>query len=256
MADSGQGPSLAAVALRWLQDSRRVRGAAGTAKFLAEELWETLKDSLPERRRSRFGDIAYDCDHAVDTTWARLPWRIRVRELFAERLYQPTMPEEFDEVMQHLAQVDFTGFTFVDLGSGKGRALLMASMYPFERVLGVEVQPELHRIALRNLAAFRDPAQRCRHIESCCRDAREFDFPETPLLVYMFNPFPDYVLRSVLERLEEPLRRNPRPLYIVYNAPWEMHVLAETPWLERLVNAERYQIYRGAISDKQLAISS
>jgi hypothetical protein len=251
MANSGQGPSLAAVAWRWLHDSRRVRGTTGTVKFLAEELWEMLKDSLPDRRRSRFGDIGYDCDHAVDTTWARLPWRIRLRELFAERLYQPTAPEEFDEVMQRLGQVDFTGFTFIDLGSGKGRALLMASMYPFERVLGVEVQPELHRIALRNLAAFCHPSQRCRHIESCCLDAREFEFPETPLLVYMFNPFPDYELSTVLDRLGESLRRNPRPVYIVYNAPWEMHVLAETPWLERLVDAPRYQIYKAAMSDEQ-----
>jgi len=247
MAEVGHSPSLAAVAWRWLGDSRAARGALGTAKYLAGQLWEVLQDSLPARQRSRFGDINYDCDHGVDTTWARLAWRIRLREVFSERLYQPTVPEEFDEIMQHLASVDFAGFTFVDLGSGKGRALLMAAMYPFERVLGVEVQPELHRIAEQNLAASDHAGWQCSQVESCCLDAREFEFPETPLLVYLFNPFPEYVLRSVMERLGESLRRNPRLAYVVYNAPWEAHVLADADWLERMVNEERYQIYRARL---------
>ncbi len=244
MKEAGQTPSLAAVARRWLRDSRRARGAGGSLKFLAGQAWELLRDSLPERRRSRFGDIDYDCDHGVDTTWARLPWSVRLREVFSERLYQPTPPEEFEQIMQHLAQVDFSRCTFVDLGSGKGRVLLMAAMYPFARVLGVEVQPELHRIAERNLASPRPAGWQCEQIESCCLDAREFEFPETPLLVYLFNPFPDYVLRIVLDRLGESLRGNPRAAYVIYNAPWETKVVGDARWLEKLVDDSRYQIFR------------
>ena len=193
-SQSNRPPSLASAVLRWQRDSFRARGLAGSFRYLAEQFVECVKDSLPERRRSRFGDIDYDCDHAVDTTWARLPISVRLREVFSERLYQPTVEEEFAEIMQHLATVDFETFTFIDLGSGKGRALLLAAMYPFAHIVGVEVQPELDAIARQNIERFDESGQQCHSIESVCADAREYDFPLTDLVVYLFNPFPDYVL--------------------------------------------------------------
>ena len=240
-------PPLRNIAGRWLRDSLRVRGARGTLKYLAEQSWEVLKDSMPERRRSRFGDIDYDCDYGVDTTWARLPWRVRLREVFSERLYQPTSPDEFDVIMQHLASVDFSQFTFIDMGSGKGRVLLMAAMYPFRHVIGVEVQPDLHAIAEQNIEMFDVSGRQCTRIESVCMDAREFQFPQTPLLVYLFNPFPDYVLRNVLENLGRSLAENPRITYVAYNAPFEQHAFVGLDWLERIVHHERYQVYRARV---------
>src|SRR6266487_940212 len=142
--DRSSGPvSLAAAARRWQRDSFRARGMLGSLRYLTGQVVECLRDSTPERRRSRFGDIDYDCDHAVDTTWARLPLSVRLREIFSERLYQPTVEEEFAQILRCLSGIDLSAFTFVDLGSGKGRALLIASMYPFARIVGVEVQPEL-----------------------------------------------------------------------------------------------------------------
>ena len=240
-------PPLHNVAGRWLRDSLRVRGAGATLKYLAEQSWEVLKDSMPERRRSRFGDIDYDCDYGVDTTWARLPWRVRLREVFSERLYQPTAPDEFDTIMQHLTTVDFSKFTFIDMGSGKGRVLLMAAMYPFLQIMGVEVQPDLHAIAEQNIEMFNVPGRQCESIVSVCMDAREFEFPETPLLVYLFNPFPDYVLRNVLENLGCSLAVNPRTTYVAYNAPFEQHAFADLDWLVKIVQHERYQIYRACL---------
>ena len=174
MTQSNRPPSLAAAALRWQRDSIRARGFVGSFRYLADQFVECVKDSLPERRRSRFGDIDYDCDHAVDTTWARLPLSVRLREVFSERLYQPTVEEEFAAIMQHLATVDFATYTFIDLGSGKGRALLLAAMYPFARIVGVEVQPELDAIARQNIERFDEPGQQCHKIESVCADAREY----------------------------------------------------------------------------------
>jgi len=40
--------------------------------------------------------------------------------------------------------IDLSKFTFIDLGAGKGRALLMASDYLFQKIIGVEFMPELH----------------------------------------------------------------------------------------------------------------
>jgi predicted RNA methylase len=237
-------PSLARVIARWLRDSLRARGLSGTMHYLREQFVECFKDSLPERRRSRFGDIDYDCDHAVDTTWARLPISVRLREVFSERLYQPTVETEFAEIMQQLAAVDFERFTFIDMGSGKGRVLLMAAMYPFARVIGVEVQPQLHAIANRNIMAFSDPGRQSPLIESICADAREFEFPPGNLVVYLFNPFPDYVLREVLAKLVASARREPRQIYVLYNAPFERQEFEHIPDMRSFHRTAQYELYR------------
>jgi predicted RNA methylase len=244
MSQSNRTPSLASAVLRWQRDSFRARGLAGSFKYLAEQFVECVKDSLPERRRSRFGDIDYDCDHAVDTTWARLPISVRLREVFSERLYQPTVEEEFAEIMQHLATVDFETFTFIDLGSGKGRALLLAAMYPFVHIVGVEVQPELDTIARQNIECFHESGQQCHSIESVCVDAREYHFPLTDLVVYLFNPFPDYVLREVLTNLVASARRTPRSIVVLYNAPFEKQEFERIPELRQYYETSQYQLYR------------
>lgn len=230
--------------VRWQRDSIRARGLAGSLRYLAEQFVECVKDSLPERRRSRFGDIDYDCDHAVDTTWARLPLSVRLREVFSERLYQPTVEEEFARIMQHLATVDLETFTFIDLGSGKGRALLLAAMYPFTHITGVEVQPELDAIARRNIEQFNEPGQQCRSLESLCADAREYEFPLSSIVLYLFNPFPDYVLRDVLANLVSSARRAPRPIFVLYNAPFEKQEFERYPELRRYYETSQYALYR------------
>ena len=204
---------------------------------------DCIKDSTPERRRSRFGDIEYDCDHAVDTTWARLPLSVRLREIFSERLYQPTVEEEFAEIMRRLEDIDLTAFTFVDLGSGKGRALLMASMYPFARIIGVEVQPELDAIARQNIEVFARPGQLCRRIESLCADAREYHVPAENLVLYLFNPFPAYVLREVLEKLVDSAKRAPRPIFVLYNAPFERQEFERIAEFEPYCESPQFLIY-------------
>lgn len=244
MSDSIAKPTLASAVLRWLRDSVRARGVVGSLKYLGSQFVECVKDSLPERRRSRFGDIDYDCDHAVDTTWARLPLSVRLREVFSERLYQPTVEEEFCSIMGHLAGVDLRTYTFIDLGSGKGRALLLASMYPFWHIAGVEVQPELDAVARDNIERFFDEEQQCHTIESICRDAREYDFPLTNIVLYLFNPFPDYVLREVLEKLIESARMAPRSIYVLYNAPFEKQEFERIPELRRSYENSQYQLYR------------
>lgn len=242
-SQQNQQPTIARAFARMVHESIRHRGVPQTVRFLAQQAWEIILDTLPERRRSRFGDIDYDCDYGVDTTWARLPWRVRLRELTTERLYQPTEPEEFKDLMSKVL-VDFCEYTFLDLGSGKGRALLLASEYPFQKIIGVEIQPDLHRIAEENIARFSSPEQKCRRISVWCGDARTFVFPPEPLLLYLFNPFPEYVFEKVLANLEESLRSHPRSIYIVYNTPLAKGPIENAAFLEKLRETDRYQLYR------------
>ena len=197
----------------WLRNSLRVRGTVGTLLYAVRSGWEFLRDLTPARRRLRYGDLDYDWQHRVDTTWSNISLRTRLRELFAEGQYQATDPLLFSEIMSSLP-IDPHQFTFLDFGSGKGRVLLMASQYPFRRIIGVELLPELHAIAEQNVRNYKQGGE-ARRIQLWQGDARQFAPPPEPLLVYLNNPFPEHVLREITTNL----RRHPHKVVIVYANP-------------------------------------
>jgi SAM-dependent methyltransferase len=169
-------------------------------------------------------------------------WRDRLIGIFHSP-YQPTEPALFQEMIAQLPS-ELNRFVFVDLGSGKGRALLMASDYPFRRILGVELLPELDRVAQENIRRYKNPSQRCATIESICADARGFEFPDDPLVLYLFNPLPEDGLIQVMESLSRSLGRNPREVWVVYHNPVLERVLASNPALKRVGGTAQYVLYR------------
>jgi hypothetical protein len=226
----------------WIRDAVRTRGAVGALRFYAAGLVELLRDLTPARRRSRYGDIDFDFEHGVDTTWATLSFRTRFREWLRDVQYQPSEPELFRDMIESLP-VTPEGFVFIDLGSGKGRTLLMASDYPFRRIIGLELLPELNKIARQNIARYRSDQQKCFAIESHAGDARKFAFPAEPTVLYLFNPFPEPVLREVLSRLESSVRATPRPVYVIYHNLVHEAVFAECSWLRPIHRTHQFAIY-------------
>lgn len=92
-------------------------------------------------------------------------------------------------------------YSFVDVGAGKGRALLLATELPFRKVIGVEISEELSRIAQRNVARWSHLAKPKAKIRVVCEDAANFRWPRTPLLVYLYNPFACTLVAQLAERL-------------------------------------------------------
>jgi len=131
---SAREPKLIETVLQWWKDRRKGDRFSSTLWELITLLLEFLRDSTPERRRRRYGDVQYDWDNRVNTTSATVGWRNRLLGIFCSP-YQPTEPLLFHEMMGAL-RIDFNEFTFIDLGSGKGRVLLMAADYPFRRIAG------------------------------------------------------------------------------------------------------------------------
>ena len=238
---AGRKHELRQAVLNWWADRRPRDGFAASLRILLSELWGFVLESMPEQRRRRYGDVEYDWDHGVDTTSATVGWRERLLGVFHSP-YQPSEPGLFHEMLQSLP-TDFTGFTFVDLGSGKGRTLLMASDYPFRKIIGVELLPELHRVASENLRKYASEKQTCRTLEARCGDAREFNFPADPIVLYLFNPLPEASLRTVVQNLERSLREYPRKVLVIYHNPLLEHVLAASLVLKRTGGTHQYSVY-------------
>ena len=205
-----------------------------------------VRDLSPSRRRSRYGDIDFDFEHDVDTTWATVTLRTRIREWLSGGQYQPSEPALFRAIIEALP-VAPDGFTFIDLGSGKGRTLLMASSYPFHRIIGMELLGELNTIAVQNISRYRSDAQRCFAIESHTGDARYFDFPAEPTLLYLFNPFPRHIWREVLANLHDSLVTAPRSVYVIYHNPVHEDIPNSQSWLHQRNRTHQFVIYEAAL---------
>ncbi|MGA7079120.1 MAG: class I SAM-dependent methyltransferase [Terriglobales bacterium] len=229
----------------WRREQTQEKGAASATSLLLRNLWSFVRESTPERRRQRYGDMEYDWKHRVNTTSGTVGWRARLLGMFHSP-YQPTDPALFQEMMTSLP-IAFEQFTFVDLGSGKGRTLLMASEYPFRKIVGVELLAELHHAAEENIRAYRNPAQRCRQIESIMADAREFELPADPLVLYLFNPLPKRELSEVLQRLAKSLEQAARPVWVVYHNPLHETMLGASGFLEKVNGTPQYSVYRAII---------
>jgi SAM-dependent methyltransferase len=91
--------------------------------------------------------------------------------------------------------------TFVDLGAGMGRVVLLAARRPFRAVIGVEISPALVEIARENLSSVRDAKRVARDVKIIRADAARYVFPRGDLVVFMYNPFRGPVLDDVLARL-------------------------------------------------------
>ena len=217
-------------------------------------LWRTVREALaalgrallqltPARRAARYGDLDYDLEQSVDTTQANVGFRTQLKAFLAGNPYFASEPWLFEQMMQALP-VRFQDFTFIDLGSGKGRALLMAAAYGFKLIVGVEFLPELHHAAetnIRKFAAERKPPMR---IQSLCMDALDFQFPAGPLVVYLFNPFLEPAFAAVLKNLRRSWEQDPRPIYVAYRYVEFERLLAESGWLEKAAGTEQWAIYK------------
>jgi hypothetical protein len=86
-------------------------------------------------------------------------------------------------------------------------------------------------------------------------DARDYEFPNTPIVLYLFNPFPVYVMEKVIENLKQSLRENPREVYVIYNAPWERAVLDRSGFLEKYAETPQYILYKAVPFNRLTVVS-
>ncbi len=160
--------------------------------------------------------------------------------------YEATQTLDFPLLMSRLEIVPHD-YTFVDYGSGMGRVILSAAEFPFRSVVGVELSEQLHLQANRNIQTFRSRWQRCTDVQSMWGDAAEFDIPDTPLVLYFYNPFDAVVISQVLDRIAASFRTRPRRIVILYLNPVHERVMNECRWLRRVTdlgfNESEWRIY-------------
>lgn len=118
--------------------------------------------------------------------------------------------------------------SIVDFGSGKGGALITFAKYPFSKITGVELSPELTAIAGKNLKKLN-----IENVNLVVSDAAEFTDLDGYNYFYFFSPFPAGVMRAVVKNIASSLAGKPRNMVIIYFNP-EFHdsVVTDSPFVK------------------------
>ena len=170
--------------------------------------------------------------------------------------YFGVAPSVFREVLrrwrQHRPAAPIEQTTFIDVGAGMGRAMLIAALQPFRAVVGVELNPALVRLARRNMTRWRKIANPQAPMRMVSGDATDFPFPDGPCVAFLFNPFGATVMRRLLKGMSRSFARRPGELDVLYVNNEQESVLEAQPGFVRLFNGQVKRSRRDAKADFEI----
>lgn len=194
-----------------LPAASRLRRATQPARALGDHLLERLYGRDLDTAQS---EIKLDHFHPERGTYQASSWRFLPRVLSRKNIAP--------------------GDVFIDFGAGKGRVVYQAARYPFARVIGVEIAPDLAEVARRNIERNRRRLS-CPNVEIVTADAAKYGVPDDVTVAYLYHPFAGATFRTVVDSLVDSLERRPRRMRLIYACPaMERELLSWAPFtLER-----------------------
>jgi SAM-dependent methyltransferase len=190
-------------AIAWTSRNVRHRGFLTTFQIVLT----TVEDTLFDRR---FG-----------TETARPMWSDQFDASLTNRAhavsYQATKARPFRSLLRRLPFPD--GSTFVDVGSGKGKVLLLAAQHPFKRVIGIEFSRPLCAQARKNIEIFRGRVRGLAPIEVFEGDVTHHALHGEENVFFLYNPFDAVILGQFVESLRCSVATHPRQIWLIYSAP-------------------------------------
>jgi SAM-dependent methyltransferase len=219
--------------VRWAVKSLRHKGIKQTAAIASNVLI----------------DLSFDWRHGTDTMrWVQPDALGALTSNQAHSApYQATKVRPFLQLLRALRLP--LDCNFVDIGSGKGRVLLIAAEFGFDKVVGLEFSPALCEVARNNARIYAGTRRRLSPIEIVETDAAQYRFAPRDQVLFMYNPFDAFVMNEVLRNLRESLEAHPRPTWLIYNIPTH-HDLISTSGLfatssQQTIGGNQFRIYTG-----------
>ncbi len=138
---------------------------------------------------------------------------------------------------------------FLDIGSGKGRALFVAAARGAQKVTGVELSSKLLGLARKNIVHFSEiyPGK---NISLKHDDAWYFEIEKDVDIIFLFNPFDEILMQQVADNIDQSLEENPRKIQVIYFNPLHKHVFLNQGW-EKKYHWQKLVYMEGIILEKE-----
>ena len=163
-------------------------------------------------------------------------------------IYMPASYDMLEAVLAEIKQYHLAGF--LDIGSGKGRALCVAAHHGFKQVTGIDFSKELCAQAKENLERTKNafPGFSYKIINN---DAFYYEIPTDVDCIFLFNPFDEMIMSGVIANIEISLKKSPRDLYIIYLNPLHKKQFIENGYKE-IFYTRKLKYLEGSILKKEM----
>jgi len=173
--------------------------------------------------RKRGTGAVFDAIHGVDTRVGVPADRLQIVSGNRDKgIEYDTCPWSTLRRAMRLASLQAEGFTFVDIGCGKGKVLLSAMVLPFKHIVGVEYSVHLSQVANENIASVRLLARRCASVQIICADATQYQIADEPTIFFFANPFTWEIMEIVIGNIVKSYLDVCRPIYLLFYAASSM----------------------------------
>ena len=167
--------------------------------------------------------------------------------------YRPTPRLVFKWAMEALPE-PIERYEFVDYGAGRGRVLLMATHFPFEKITGAEIAEELYDDCLLNIAQYPRSLMKCRDVGCEHLSALRLPVPEQETVFYLNNPFNSAMLERVIAQIARSYRQNPRRFYVMCVDIAEREMFMDTGIFEEVTARWRQRLKTSLFSPYSIAL--
>ena len=125
--------------------------------------------------------------------------------------------------MRHVG-AQYETSAFVDYGCGLGRPVCCAGLFPFKRVVGLELAAQIADLARENVESARRRF-RCHDVQIISGNATEWRVPSDAAVFHFYSPFVGRTLRTVCRSITRSMREHPRLAWIMSAEPWQVGAL-------------------------------
>jgi SAM-dependent methyltransferase len=185
--------------------------------------WNRLRERMPE------GRLGIRSDGIISLKELGLEHEER-------RGHYPTQFSDF-RLMEKFLRPKTPNEVFIDYGAGLGRAVILAALLPFKRVIGIEISPMLAERARENVSRCKSKL-RCEDIKIINADAATFEVPADASTFFFNYPFVGTILTNVLDKIQVSYKQRPRPIKLICNLP------AKSAFRDQICRAKAFELQR------------
>lgn len=162
--------------------------------------------------------------------------------------YMPVSYFTIEHLFTHLPKQTREG-SLIDIGCGKGRAICVAASYGFRKVIGIDFAKEMIDAAEKNLAVTKSIHPSLEY-QLRWADISSLEIGKDVQTIFLFNPFDEILLKTVVQKIEASLKSYPRKLYVLYASPRHEEVFFAAGY-DVLYRIKKFKFLEGIILTKK-----
>lgn len=196
-------------------------GVSEVIEYLEGSLMKKFDDWTADRENNDGFDEKYGTRTSQIWHQYELPEKVTIERFASAARYNPSPISSVHQALKVLPDfgISYEEFVFIDVGAGLGRNLLLASNYPFKRIIGIELSSHLVGIAVENMEIYQARTSGRFPFEMICVNALDYSFPQENLVMYFWDPFASEVVQQFMNKIRAFLIETRLKVVLIFLGP-------------------------------------